>query len=302
MTWSNRMPSARAAGAGRSASCVTALAYSSSQASRRDSVHPDAAQEADLADGRADVGRQPGAGREHQDGPGRRGVRSRGHEHDGARCRPSAKTAQPAAYQSEECVLAVETGPYQRSHDARRSAGQRRPMPSTRSSLPGEAVVVRSNRCLASRSDGASALLRGALDDRAPGRGRDRRDREQRRACTSTGFTVASSTTVTAEAQDPAGGREDRHVHVVEGEDLFPQHRQPVQVLGPLLVRDRGDGRLQPRHVRFEGDGDLVPEPPLHPGRHASAAARSPPPRPRAPRPRIAAGQGCARSGPRRAA
>ena len=38
-------------------------------------------------------------------------------------------------------------GLYQRSQAARRSPPSRSPMPSTRTSLPGAAVVARSNRC-----------------------------------------------------------------------------------------------------------------------------------------------------------
>src|SRR5215469_5424098 len=63
-----------------------------------------------------------------------------------------AKTAQPAAYQAEERDRAAATGPYHFSQAARRRSASPRPMPSTRSSLPGEAAVVSVNRCLASRS------------------------------------------------------------------------------------------------------------------------------------------------------
>ena len=55
------------------------------------------------------------------------------------------------------------------------------------------------------------------------------------------------------EAQDPTRGREYRHVHVVEHEGLLAQHREAVEVLGPLMMGDRDNRCLQPRHVRLEG-------------------------------------------------
>ena len=88
-----------------------------------------------------------------------------------------------------------------------------------------------------------------------------------------------------AEPQDPPARREQRHVHVIEHEHLIAQHREPIEVLGPLVVRDGRDRRLQPRDVRFERDRDLVAEAPLHAradraeeprrrGRHAEADRR----------------------------
>ena len=59
----------------------------------------------------------------------------------------------------------------------------------------------------------------------------------------------ASSADGDRQPQDPAAGGEDRHVHVVEHEDLVAQHGEPVEVVGPLLVRDGGDGGLQLRDV-----------------------------------------------------
>jgi hypothetical protein len=79
-----------------------------------------------------------------------------------------------------------------------------------------------------------------------------------------------------AETQDPAACREQRHVHVIEHEHLIAQHRQQVQVLRPFVMRDGGDGRLEARDVRFQGDGHLVAEPALH-----ARADRAQEPRPR---------------------
>ena len=69
-----------------------------------------------------------------------------------------------------------------------------------------------------------------------------------------------------AQPQDPPQGGKHRHVHVVEHEDLVAQHGQAIQILGTLVVCDRGHRRLQPRHVGLERDGHLIAEAPLHPG------------------------------------
>ena len=67
-----------------------------------------------------------------------------------------------------------------------------------------------------------------------------------------------------AQPQDPAERGEQRHVHVIEHEHLVAQHREPIEILRALLVRDRGDRGLQARHVRFERDGHFVAEAALH--------------------------------------
>ena len=51
---------------------------------------------------------------------------------------------------------------------------------------------------------------------------------------------------------------------MVQREYLVPQHRKPVEVLGPFLVLDARDRRLQPRDVRFDRHGRAIAEPPLH--------------------------------------
>ena len=53
---------------------------------------------------------------------------------------------------------------------------------------------------------------------------------------------------------------------MVEHEGLVPQDREPVQVLGALVVVDGDDRRLQRGDVRLERDHDPVPEAALHPG------------------------------------
>ena len=66
------------------------------------------------------------------------------------------------------------------------------------------------------------------------------------------------------QAQDPRAGRKQRHVHVIEHEDLVAQDRQPVQVLAALLVGDGGDRRQQSGDVRLECNRHLVAKPALH--------------------------------------
>ena len=140
-------------------------------------------------------------------------------------------------------------------------------MLSTRSSLPAGAVVPSWNRWRASRSCGAtdSSTCRST-----PGRqvlvitigiansGRN----------TSAGLTVMSSSSVTTRRTIQPTRREQRHEQVVEREHLVAQHREPVEVLGPLVVLDRRDRRLQRGDVRFERDRDLVAEAALHAREH----------------------------------
>ena len=77
---------------------------------------------------------------------------------------------------------------------------------------------------------------------------------------TRTGLTDIEQEQRHDEAHDPADRREQRHEQVVEREHLIAQHREPVEVLGPFVVLDRRDRRLQRGDVRFERDRDLVAE------------------------------------------
>ena len=58
--------------------------------------------------------------------------------------------------------------------------------------------------------------------------------------------------------QDPSERGKQRHVHVVEHEDLVAEHRQPIEIVRQLLVRDRHDRSLESRDVRLECDRNLV--------------------------------------------
>ena len=63
-----------------------------------------------------------------------------------------------------------------------------------------------------------------------------------------------------AEPENPAARREQRHVHVIEDEDLVAQHRQAIEIVGPLVMRDARDRRLQLRDVGLERNRHLVAE------------------------------------------
>ena len=132
-------------------------------------------------------------------------------------------------------------------------------MPVTRTSLPGAAVVAASNRCRARRCACApccsTARSTAGRHEAVATVGSAQRAREGQR-----GVDGHEQADRHREAQDPAGGGEQRHVHVVEHEHLVAQDREPVEIVGPLVVLDGGDVRLQPRDVRFQGDGDPVAE------------------------------------------
>jgi hypothetical protein len=68
-----------------------------------------------------------------------------------------------------------------------------------------------------------------------------------------------------AEPQNPPARREQRHVKVIQDEDLVAQDGQSIQVVRAFVVRDRGHRGLKPRDVRFQRDGHLVAEPTLNP-------------------------------------
>jgi len=61
---------------------------------------------------------------------------------------------------------------------------------------------------------------------------------------------------------------------VIEHEHLVAQHREAVEVVRPLVVRDRGDRRLQPGDVRLERDRHAVAEAALHAGAHGTQEPR----------------------------
>ncbi len=62
------------------------------------------------------------------------------------------------------------------------------------------------------------------------------------------------------EPEDPSTRGEQRHVHVVQHEHLMAQHRQPIEVVGTLLVRDGRNRCQQRRDMGLKRDSDLVAE------------------------------------------
>ena len=138
--------------------------------------------------------------------------------------------------------------------------------------MPGQAVCRR------------AAFFRGTFDAGTPSRcehRRQRKDDQQRQRR----MNRIKQHHGHAEAQDPAAGGKQRHVHVVEHEDLVAQHRQPIEVFGPLVVLNGGDRGLQPRDVRFQRNRHPVTKTPLRTvADHAQKPGRRPqtPPSPMA--------------------
>ena len=186
----------------------------------------------------------------------------------------SPNTAHATACHSAVARLAAATGPYQRSHAARRSRTSQSPVPVTLTSLPGGADVPRTNRWRPRRvfettdSSTARSTAGRHVDVIRAGTGEQRQDHQ----C---GVNGTQQHDGDHQSEHPAERGEQRQEHVVEGEDLLAQHRQPVEVVGPLVVLDGGHRRLQPRDVGFEHDGDAVAEPSLHALRqHAEVPGR----------------------------
>ena len=146
-------------------------------------------------------------------------------------------------------------------------------MPVTRTSLAGAAVVAIWNRWRARRCDSADLLLHRALDGRAPRRAHDGGQRQHHQQDQHR-IDGGEQHDRDPEAQDPAGGGEHREVQVVEHEGLVAEDREPVEVLGSLVVGDGRDRCLQVGDVGLERDRDLVAEAALHPGRHDAQEPR----------------------------
>ena len=142
-------------------------------------VHPDAAQEANLADRGADVCRQSGAGRQHQQ-HARGGAPARRRRRPPRQRTPRRRSPRPACARPREAQRARAIGAVPVLPRRTAPAISRSPMPVTRTSLPGGAVVASMNRWRASRFAGRAALLGRAFDRRPPGRREHGRQREQR--------------------------------------------------------------------------------------------------------------------------
>ncbi len=148
-------------------------------------VEPDAAQEADLADRRADVGREPRAGGEHQQHVARRRAQPRRDEDDRADVGARRRPPRPARARAALAQRAAATGPYQRSQACAPLLDEARADAGDAHLLAGRRGGGRREQVLRQPAGGRAALLGGALDARPPGRGEDggqREHREQRRA------------------------------------------------------------------------------------------------------------------------
>ena len=159
------------------------------------------------------------------------------------------------------------TGPYQRSHAARRSSTRRSPMPRDAHLLAGrrgggghEEVARQAVACGAPRSSAARSTPGRQVDVSTVGSANSGEQRERR-------VDRHEQRERDAEPQDPAAGREQRHVHVVEHEHLVAQHDEPVEVVGPLVVLDASRPRpaAAPRATRARSS----------PGRGSGAARAS---------------------------
>src|SRR5882672_3959087 len=100
-------------------------------------IHPESAQESNLADGGADVCRKPSTSSTWL-----AGARRPDDTNTTAPTKAKPNIAHASACQNAEPHRAAATGPYQHSHAHRRSETSRSPMPVTRTSFPGGAVVA----------------------------------------------------------------------------------------------------------------------------------------------------------------
>ena len=104
-----------------------------------------------------------------------------------------------------------------------------------------------------------AAFVSSPFDRRAPRRHRPGWQREQRQQ-PQRGMNRHQKCDRHAKPQDPPTRREQRHVHVVEHEDLIAEDREAIEIIGSLLVRNRRNRREQRCHVRLERDRHLVAE------------------------------------------
>ena len=225
-------------------------------------VHPEAAQESQLADRAAHVCGQAGSRGEHEQNRSGGRAQSRRDEHDGAdvgraeqrpregvpqrRCptdrRHRREPTLPGAAPLFDQAIAD-------ARDAHFFSGRRRGR--DRKEMPRQAIGL------------SRALLCPAFDGRPP-RGREHRGYRERREEHQPDVHGREQRHRDAEPQDPPARRKERHVHVIEHEHLIAQHREAVEKLGALMMSDGPDRRLETGHVGFERDRHLVAEAPLH--------------------------------------
>ena len=206
-----------------------------------------------------DASRRPASGARRQPSPEARRRRTRSRRRSPAPKIAQASVCHAADVHARGGDRAIARLP--RRCDGR--AARRSPMPVTRTSLPGAAVVATSNRWRARRvreaprSYACRSTAGRHVDVNTGGTANTA-------SSASAGWIDISSAIVTPRRRIHPHVAEERHVHVVEHEHLVAQHREPVQVLAPFLVRDRRDRGQQRRHVRLERNRHLVAEAPLH--------------------------------------
>ena len=66
-----------------------------------------------------------------------------------------------------------------------------------------------------------------------------------------------------ANSNEPAHGREQRHVYVIQHEHLLAQDRQAIEIFRSLMVRDRDNAGLQFSDMRLQCNGHSVAKPAL---------------------------------------
>ena len=130
-------------------------------------VKPDSAQKSNLTHGCRDVRREPRSRGQHQQHVAGRRLEHRTTRKPPRPHRRRRKSPNPMSARARFSTRAAATGRYQRSHASRRCAARRGPMRITRTSLPGAAVVARSNRWRASRF---AAAPRSSATRSTPGR------------------------------------------------------------------------------------------------------------------------------------
>ena len=241
------------------------------QAARR--VEPEAAQEARTRrpwrrrSGPAGCRPRAPARRRRRRGRGR-WRRTRPRRRTRRRTPPTPACATPPCAQRT-----LATGAYQRSHAARRSRLNQSPVLVTRTSLAGGAVVPSTKRCRARRvlaitdSSTRRSTAGRHVDTQNAGQGEQHQQHERR-------VDRPEQERRDRQTEQPSERREQRHEHVVEGEHLVTQHRQPVEVLRALVMLDGRHRRLQVGDVRFERDRDPVAEPALDPLRQQRQVPR----------------------------
>ena len=186
---------------------------------------------------------------------GARRCRSRSHEHDWRPRRRAPNAAHAAACARPRCESWVRRDRAGTSWFPRRRCRSRRsrsgPMTAEADLLARACAVVAGHEEVAGQplvADGdlPPLIARSAHRDASPWSTNMMGRAEQREEPPAPGGSWPAGSTRDRPGGSPTRpGGEQRHEEVIEGEDLIAQDREAVEVLGPLVVLDRGDRRLQ---------------------------------------------------------